>query len=62
MTHKKIGRVFKQKRQHRAAERASVPVNADPIARLTELDERLGAGVGATKERARLTKKIADVK
>lgn len=43
-------------RQQRAEERAAVRDERGPVMQLAELDRRLGKGVGAKRERARLTK------
>jgi len=42
-------------RRTRAAERTELSNGRTPEQQLAELDKRLGKGVGATRERARLT-------
>lgn len=46
-------------RRQRAADRDALSSAQTPQERLTELDRRLGAGIGAKKERARLQAKVA---
>lgn len=51
----KLGEVL---RQQRAEERKAARDERGPAMQLRELDKRLGAGVGAKRERARLAKSI----
>tara|TARA_B100000131_G_scaffold96317_1_gene93380 strand:+ start:263 stop:454 length:192 start_codon:yes stop_codon:yes gene_type:complete len=49
----------KRDRQEKAAARAKVRGDITPQQQLAILDSRLGKGVGATRERARLAREIA---
>lgn len=49
-------------RRAEAAERQAFALQQTPQQRLLTLDERLGAGIGAVRERARLLKQIQDGK
>ena len=49
---------FKQQRQEEALERLELTQAESPEVRLKALDERLGVGIGAVKERARLQAKL----
>ena len=57
MSNVKRGRVSREKR--RAAAAARLKREREPAEQLVALDERLGVGVGAEKERARLAKKVS---
>jgi len=48
------GRNERQMRQARALERAEAREERGPIVQLRTLDERLGDGIGAARERAKL--------
>jgi hypothetical protein len=49
---------FQQQRQEEAIERQELSGAMTPEQRLKALDERLGVGVGAVRERARLQAKL----
>ena len=51
----------RDKRREEAKERQSLTNQMSPAERIAALDARLGAGVGAVKERARLERMVADV-
>lgn len=53
------GKDARQYRRSAAQERAEVRADRSPDQQLRELDRKLGAGVGAKRERARLRKQIA---
>lgn len=50
-----------QYRRSAATERAEVRASRSPAQQLAELDRRLGKGVGAKRERERLSRKIGRV-
>jgi hypothetical protein len=56
MTHKKRGRIFREKRQDNAAGLKEARSKLSSSEQIKVLDRRLGVGVGAAKERARLAK------
>lgn len=49
----------KQEKQMRAKERAKERAKRTPLQQLKMLDDRLGKGVGARKERARLLREVS---
>lgn len=55
MTNKRRGRVFREKRQDSARGRAEARALLTPADQIKALDAKLGVGVGAERERARLT-------
>lgn len=59
MTHKANGSVARRTRQAEAADRRTARDGRNEKAQLAALDKRLGKNVGATRERAVLTKAVA---
>jgi len=52
----------KEQKQEEAKKRSESSNNRTPEEQLRRLDEKFGVGIGATKERARLRYKIAELK
>jgi hypothetical protein len=59
MKHPNRNRIRLDERRASAAERAAAHAQLTPQQKLAKLDARLGEGVGAVRERARLMKELA---